>query len=143
VHLKPLFVLSLVAGSALAKQHLAPTAAMAHTPRSGEAIAFFPGTLDVDHATVDLDALGTWLEALPEDATLQVEGYWCLEDRLPNTTTEELLEIAERRAVTTRRLLVDLGVSGDRVSAIAYGPHAGGPCQAVVEATLEAADDAS
>lgn len=133
-NLKPFLVLALVAGSALAKQHLETAA---QTPANGERVEFTPGTLTVDHAEVDLEALQTWVETLPEGAGLQVEGYWCLEDRLANTTTDELLEIAETRASVTRQLLIDLGMPADRVSAIAFGPHAGGACRAVINVAYD------
>ncbi len=84
-------------------------------------VTFDPGTHDVNEELSDLDHVAEWVGNFPEDAPVMVTGFACEADKLPNTTEQDLLEIADTRAIKLRQELVLRGVDPTRISTIAYG----------------------
>lgn len=86
-----------------------------------QTVTFEPGTHAIDESRSNVDQVLAWIDTLPEDTPLTVLGYSCADDKLPNTTDEDLLDIADARAIKLRQELVLRGVDATRISTIAYG----------------------
>lgn len=102
-------------------------------------VTFDPGTHDINEELSDVDHVADWVGSHPEDAPVMVTGFACDADRLPNTTEEDLLEIADARAIKLRQELILRGVDASRISTIAYGlmPGSGAfACQASARVEL-------
>lgn len=91
----------------------------------GQTAVFEAGTLHIDDALSDVDHMADWIQTFPEESTVMVHGYACEGDRLPETTEEDLLQMAENRAIKLRQELIHRGIEGSRISTIAYGTMPG------------------
>ncbi len=106
-------------------------AAAVFQPFIGHSVSFQPGTVTLDAEISDVDAIAAWLAEFPETTKVQIAGYYCQEDRLPNTTEDDLLVLSEQRAVKLKEQLSERGLDGDRIATIAYGTLPGtASCQA-------------
>lgn len=88
-------------------------------------VSFEPGTHDIDEKISDVDHVAEWIGTYPEDAPVMVTGFACDQDKLPNTTDDDLLEIADTRAIKLRQELILRGIDPSRISTIAYGLKSG------------------
>lgn len=84
-------------------------------------VNFDPGTHDINEELSNVDHVAEWVGTYPEDTPVMVTGFACDADKLPNTTEQDLLEIADARAIKLRQELILRGVDASRISTIAYG----------------------
>ncbi len=87
----------------------------------GQHVNFEPGTHDIDEKISDVDHMAEWIGTYAADTPVMVTGYACEEDKLLNTTEDDLLELADARAIKLRQELILRGIDATRISTIAYG----------------------
>lgn len=115
-------------------------AAAVFQPFIGHSVRFQPGTVTLDAELSDVDAIAAWLAEFPETTKVQIAGYYCQEDRLPNSTDDDLLALSEQRAAKLKEQLTERGLDGERIATIAQGTLPGtASCQATAFPAFEAA----
>ena len=123
--------------TAMAFGPLAATAASAghFDPYTAQSVTFTPGGTTIDPTTNNPRQVAEWIGSFAGHSTFQVVGFYCKADVLPNSTSDQLLELADLRATQLRDALVAQGVDATRLATIAYGSSSHDLCAALAVPT--------